>query len=486
MVLALERVTRVYDERRALDEVSFTVRPGRMTGFVGANGAGKTTAMRIVMGVLAATSGRGDCSDGRPLTRGVRRTFGYMPEERGLYPRMRVLDQLVHLGRVHGMSPGVRDATRDRAARRARPGRAQRTTCSRRSRSATSSACRSPPRSCTTPCCSCSTSRSPAWTRWRSTRWASCCARAPRAGVPVLFSSHQLELVEQLCDDVVIIDGGRVVTAGSADEVRSRRVVGGATGCGCRATRPVAELVAAAGRGHRGPCVRRHGRRRARRRPWTTRRCWAAAQAHGVLREFAVGAPDARRDLPGGGPVNDRMSAWRAIRVIAGARGRRSSCGTRRSSARRCSCSCWSPLATLIPVLIQQRVPSIRVAVQGSAAVDGGGPGDRAGPRRAGLGDRPAPGARGVRRGRAAGRGPDLRRGGAGPRRRAAGARDGDVAAAVVGEDLTALTVLGARGSARTSSTCCCARRPASCRCQQAAADAGPVRRAGRGADQSR
>ncbi|MDO8105923.1 ATP-binding cassette domain-containing protein [Isoptericola sp. b441] len=220
-MLALEHVTRTYDERRALDDVSFTVRPGRMTGFVGANGAGKTTAMRIIMGVLAPTSGE-VTFDGRPLTREVRRTFGYMPEERGLYPRMRVLDQLVHLGRVHGMS---RAAASERAAGLLdQLGLAERShdplqtlSLGNQQRVQVAAAVLHEPRLLVLdePFSGLDPLAIDAMGDLLRSHAA--------AGVPVLFSSHQLELVEQLCDDVVIISDGRVVSMGSADDVRARR-----------------------------------------------------------------------------------------------------------------------------------------------------------------------------------------------------------------------------------------------------------------------
>jgi ABC-type branched-subunit amino acid transport system ATPase component len=100
-VLQLDHVSRSFGDRTALDDVSFDVADGRLTGFVGANGAGKTTAMRIVLGVLAADSGQVRW-DGEPLGDDVRRRFGYMPEERGFYPKMTVLAQLVYLARLHG------------------------------------------------------------------------------------------------------------------------------------------------------------------------------------------------------------------------------------------------------------------------------------------------------------------------------------------------------------------------------------------------
>ena len=106
--LVLTGITKSYGSRRVLDDVSFEVSPGRLTGFVGGNGAGKTTTMRIVLGLLGSDGGRVEL-DGVALTSADRRLFGYMPEERGLYPKMKVLEQIVYLARLHGMSKA--DAT---------------------------------------------------------------------------------------------------------------------------------------------------------------------------------------------------------------------------------------------------------------------------------------------------------------------------------------------------------------------------------------
>ena len=91
----------------ALDRCSFSVARGRMLGFLGPNGAGKTTAMRGIFGLTRPDGGRVRW-DGHAVTRGDMQRFGYLPEQRGLYPRMRVLEQLVYFGRLHGM--GRRDA----------------------------------------------------------------------------------------------------------------------------------------------------------------------------------------------------------------------------------------------------------------------------------------------------------------------------------------------------------------------------------------
>jgi ABC-2 type transport system ATP-binding protein len=110
-VLELKGLTRRYGDLVALDDLSFTVAEGQMFGFVGPNGAGKTTAMRIILGVLEPDAGE-VLWRGRPMDERSRRRAGYMPEERGLYPKMRVRDQLEYFAQLHGLSPAeARDAT---------------------------------------------------------------------------------------------------------------------------------------------------------------------------------------------------------------------------------------------------------------------------------------------------------------------------------------------------------------------------------------
>src|SRR5690625_4397498 len=102
-MIRLTAINRSFGDHRVLEDVSFDVKPGLMTGFVGANGAGKTTTMRIILGVLTPDSGAVEI-DGAPMTREYRSRIGYMPEERGLYPKMNIIDQLVFLGQLRGMS----------------------------------------------------------------------------------------------------------------------------------------------------------------------------------------------------------------------------------------------------------------------------------------------------------------------------------------------------------------------------------------------
>ncbi|MGO8884287.1 MAG: ABC transporter ATP-binding protein [Streptosporangiaceae bacterium] len=138
-MLELAGLRRRYGDVLALDGLSFTVPPGEVFGFLGPNGAGKTTAMRAIVGVTALDDGRVRWN-GEPIGEEARRRIGYMPEERGLYPAMRVLEQLEYLARLHGLTAAqARSGARHWSERLglADQGRPR----SRRSRWAISSAC---------------------------------------------------------------------------------------------------------------------------------------------------------------------------------------------------------------------------------------------------------------------------------------------------------------------------------------------------------
>ena len=111
-MLEFDAATKRFGQLAALDGCTFTVQPGRLTGFLGPNGAGKTTAMRAVFGLVELDAGRVRWR-GAPIGAAERARFGYMPEERGLYPRMRVRDQLRYLGQLCGQTPREVDRTVD-------------------------------------------------------------------------------------------------------------------------------------------------------------------------------------------------------------------------------------------------------------------------------------------------------------------------------------------------------------------------------------
>jgi ABC-2 type transport system ATP-binding protein len=219
-VLQVEAISRSFGGRPVLKDVSFDVTAGRMTGFVGANGAGKTTSMRIILGVLAADAGRVTWR-GSPLTRADRQRFGYLPEERGLYAKMTVVEQLVYLGRLHGLSRAA--AQRNTADLVERVGLGERAgevleklSLGNQQRAQVAAALvhdpdmlvLDEPFSGLDPLAV-------------DTVVSVLRERAGR-GVPVLFSSHQLDVVERLCDDLVIIADGMIRVAGSRAELRSK------------------------------------------------------------------------------------------------------------------------------------------------------------------------------------------------------------------------------------------------------------------------
>jgi len=218
-VLEFDAVSKRFGSLPALDACSFAARPGRLTGFLGPNGAGKTTAMRAVFGLVALDSGVVRWQ-GAPVGPEQRAQFGYMPEERGLYPRMRVRDQLVYLGRLCGRTSATVNRTVDiwleRLGLSGRAGdRLDALSHGNQQRVQLIAALVNEPEllvldepfSGLDPLAMGSMSEM--------------LADVAAAGTTVLFSSHQLDLVEDICEDVVIINAGRVVRAGDLAELRA-------------------------------------------------------------------------------------------------------------------------------------------------------------------------------------------------------------------------------------------------------------------------
>ena len=217
-MLTISNVTKHYGERRVLDDVSFEVGRGRLTGFVGGNGAGKTTTMRIILGVLGSDSGE-VLLDGSPLTREGRRRFGYMPEERGLYPKMKVHEQLVYLARLRGMRAGVAAEKADELLERLelherRDEPIEKLSLGNQQRAQIAAALVHEPEVLVL-----DEPFSGLDPMAVETVLGVLSERAAR-GVPVLFSSHQLDVVERLCDDIVVIADGAIRAAGTREALR--------------------------------------------------------------------------------------------------------------------------------------------------------------------------------------------------------------------------------------------------------------------------
>src|SRR5829696_3169919 len=224
MVLELRGLTRRYGEVLALDDVSFTVGEGQMFGFIGPNGAGKTTTMRIVLGVLEPDGGEVRWR-GRPVDLETRTRFGYMPEERGLYPKMRVLDQLAYFASLHGLARaeassaaerwlerlGIADRARDRVESLSL-GNQQRVQLGAALVHGPELLVLDEPFSGLDPV--------------GVDVLSGVLQGLADDGVPVVFSSHQLELVERLCESVAIVKDGRLVASGRVEELRERGTSG--------------------------------------------------------------------------------------------------------------------------------------------------------------------------------------------------------------------------------------------------------------------
>jgi ABC-2 type transport system ATP-binding protein len=218
-VLEVRSVSHAFGERPVLDQVAFDVAPGVLTGLLGPNGAGKTTLIRVLFGVLDPTAGETRWR-GQPVSRQDRQRWGYMPQERGLYPAMPAGEQLVYLARLHGL--GKADATD--AARRllADVGLADRwadrpdkLSGGMQQRLQLAAALVHDPEVIVLdePFAGLDPVAVEELSRTLTER--------ARAGRTVLFSSHQLDLVQDLCEDIVLIDHGREVLRGRVADLRA-------------------------------------------------------------------------------------------------------------------------------------------------------------------------------------------------------------------------------------------------------------------------
>jgi ABC-2 type transport system ATP-binding protein len=201
------------------DGFSFSVPPGRIVGFLGPNGAGKTTTMRAIFGLV-----RPDTGDvrwrGRPVGEPERERFGYMPEERGLYPKMKVAEQLTYFAELSGLPSGAaRAAARDWLGRLGlgdrggahvedlSHGNQQRVQLAAALVHEPELVVLDEPFSGLDPL--------------GVESLAELLVQISASGVAVLFSSHQLDLVEDVCQDVVIVDHGRVVLSGPVERLKA-------------------------------------------------------------------------------------------------------------------------------------------------------------------------------------------------------------------------------------------------------------------------
>ena len=219
-MLSIQDLHKTFGDVVALDGCTLSVQRGTMLGFLGPNGAGKTTAMRAIFGLMRPDSGSVTW-DGQPIDPEARLRFGYMPEQRGLYPKMRIHDQLVYLGRLRGIGKAqaaesadkwleILDLTerRDDRLDALSHGNQQRVQMAAALVHDPELLVLDEPFSGLDPIAS-------------ETMSEILTAQAA-AGKAVVFSSHQLDLVEDLCEEVAIIDNGAIVVEGSVRELKDQ------------------------------------------------------------------------------------------------------------------------------------------------------------------------------------------------------------------------------------------------------------------------
>jgi ABC-2 type transport system ATP-binding protein len=218
MSLVIERVTKRFGSVVALDDLAFAVPRGQVFGFLGANGAGKTTTMRIALGALRADSGR-ILWDGTSTAELPRRTFGYLPEERGLYPRMTVLEQLTYFAGLYGLPRdlAVREAQAwlarfrvpefaDRRAEQLSKGNQQKVQFLAAILHDPQVLLMDEP----------FTGLDPVNVSLLREAFLELRDR----GKTLVFSTHQMEMAEAMCESVAIVDRGRVVVGGALRDVK--------------------------------------------------------------------------------------------------------------------------------------------------------------------------------------------------------------------------------------------------------------------------
>ncbi len=300
--LEIDGISKRYGQTVAVQDLTFEIHAGELFGFVGRNGAGKTTTMRIALGVLAPDAGVVRWL-GVPLTFEARRRIGYMPEERGLYPKMHVAEQLAYLGELHGMAgAAAREAAlgwldrfgladrRDAELQALSLGNQQRVQLAAALVFGPDVLVLDEPFAGLDPVA--------------VDVMAGVLRERAEAGVPVIFSSHELELVERLCDrvghhrpraDGRLRHGGRAPGRGAGTPLDRRPHGPGWLGSR-RAGRP-----ARAGRRLEAAVRAGSGRRRPGAAP--------GGAGHGTRARVRARRAHPRRDLPDGHRGGSGMNA---------------------------------------------------------------------------------------------------------------------------------------------------------------------------------
>ena len=220
MSLTVEHINKSFAHVQAINDLSMEVQEGAIFGFLGANGAGKTTTMRMILDILRPDSGS-ITWNGRDVREVPRRNWGYLPEERGLYPKMRVDEQLLFLARLNGLSKQAAEkeltdwlerfqisANRKKKIEELSKGNQQKVQFLATILHDPTILVMDEPFSGLDPV--------------NANVLKEAFLEMHRRGKTILFSTHQLEQAEELCQEIVIINKGQSVVAGSVREVKRK------------------------------------------------------------------------------------------------------------------------------------------------------------------------------------------------------------------------------------------------------------------------
>jgi ABC-2 type transport system ATP-binding protein len=218
MGLVVEHINKSFDRFQAIKDLSMEVQEGSIFGFLGPNGAGKTTTMRMILDILRPDSGR-ITWNGRPVQEVQRRSWGYLPEERGLYPKMRVDDQLLFLAQLNGLPKRAAEkeldewlerfqiqANRKKKIEELSKGNQQKVQFLATILHDPAILIMDEPFSGLDPV--------------NANVLKEALFEMHQRGKTIIFSTHQLEQVEEMCQDIVIINKGQVIVQGSVQEVK--------------------------------------------------------------------------------------------------------------------------------------------------------------------------------------------------------------------------------------------------------------------------
>ena len=219
-IVQLNQVRKVYETKVAVEGLTLTIEPGTMYGLLGPNGSGKTSSIRMMIGITVPDAGTVELF-GKPFTRDALKRVGYLPEERGLYKKMNVLQQLIFMGRLHGLSAAEAERRAKSWADRlqiteALPKKTEELSKGMQQKIQFIAALLHDPDliildepfSGLDPV--------------NGALLQDTMLELRAAGKAILFSTHRMDQVERMCDGIALIHRGRVVLQGSMREVKSR------------------------------------------------------------------------------------------------------------------------------------------------------------------------------------------------------------------------------------------------------------------------